>query len=228
VTNIPSVEAGRDFGAPRKRPSARRSKPMDSEARWEEILDAAAKVFLQNGYEASSLQEIATNVGILKGSIYYYIKTKEDLLFEIIRRSQEDYTKTREEDAATAAASAPVRLAAFITRWTTLSPKQRDWGEVAEGSFTRLSPARLKVVIERRDDFSDYVKQIITQGIAEGAFDPSVDVSLATISVFELLRSTRQWHHPRGRLSKAAVAEWYSVFIVRGLGGPSWEPAKGR
>jgi AcrR family transcriptional regulator len=228
VTNIPSVEVGRDFGAPRKRPSARRSKPMDSEARWEEILDAAAKVFLQNGYEASSLQEIATNVGILKGSIYYYIKTKEDLLFEIIRRSQEDYTKTREEDPTTAAAAAPVRLSAFITRWTTLSPKQRDWGEVAEGSFGRLSPPRLKVVIESRDDFSDYVTQIITQGIDEGAFDPSVDVSLATISVFELLRSTRQWHHPRGRLSKAAVADWYSLFIIRGLGGPSWTPDKGR
>ena len=201
---------------------------MDSEARWEEILDAAAKVFLQNGYEASSLQEIASNVGILKGSMYYYIKTKEDLLFEIIRRSQDVYTNTREEDPETAASPAPVRLASFITRWTTLSPKQRDWGEVAEGSFTRLSPARLKQVIARRDEFSDYVKQIIQQGIDEGAFDPAVDVSLATISVFELLRSTRQWHHPRGRLSKAAVAEWYSQFIVRGLGGPEWATSRSR
>ena len=121
-----------------------------------------------------SLQEIASNVGILKGSIYYYIKTKEDLLFEIIRRSQDVYALTPEEDDETAAAPAPVRLAAFIKRWTTLSPKQRDWGEVAEGSFTRLSPARLKLVIARRDEFSDYVKQIIQQGINEGAFDPAV------------------------------------------------------
>jgi len=228
VTNTPSVEAGQDFGVPKKRPSARRTKPMDSEARWEEILNAAAKVFLQKGYEAASLQEIATDVGILKGSIYYYIKTKEDLLFEIIRRSQEVYALTTDEDEETAKANAPVRLAAFITRWTTLSPKQRDWGEVAEGSFGRLSPARLKIVIERRDNFSDFVKQIIQQGITEGAFDPAVDVSLATISVFELLRSTRQWHHPRGRLSKAAVAEWYALFIVRGLGGPHWDISSGR
>jgi AcrR family transcriptional regulator len=195
---------------------------MNGKARWEEILDAAAEAFLQNGYEASSLQEIADNVGMLKGSMYYYIKTKEDLLFEIIRRSQDVLSSIREEDPETAASPAHVRLASFIRRWTALSPKQRDWGEVAEGSFTRLSAARLKQVIARRDEFSDYVKQIIQQGITEGAFDPAVDVSLATISVFELLRSSRLRHHPRGRLSKAAVADWYSQFIVRGLGGPDW------
>jgi TetR/AcrR family transcriptional regulator, cholesterol catabolism regulator len=196
---------------------------MDSEARWEEILEAAAKVFLKNGYEAASLQEIANEVGILKGSIYYYIKTKEDLLFEIVRRSQDVYSNTREEDPETAAAPAPDRLAGFINRWITLTPKELNWGEVGESSFSRLSPARLKVVIGRRDDFSDYVKRIIQQGIDEGAFDPSSDVSLATIAVFELLRSTRQWHHPKGRLSKAAVADWYAQFIIRGLGGPCWE-----
>ena len=193
---------------------------MDSEARWEEILEAAANVFLKKGYEAASLQEIATEVGILKGSIYYYIKTKEDLLFEIVRRSQDVFENTLDEDPETAAAPAPVRLAAFITRWTTLSSKERNWGEVGESSFHRLSDARLKVVIARRDEFSNYVKDIIKQGIAEGAFDPAVDVSLATIAVFELLRSTREWHHPAGRLSKANVAEWYAQFIVRGLGGP--------
>jgi TetR/AcrR family transcriptional regulator, cholesterol catabolism regulator len=195
---------------------------MDSEARWEEILEAAGNVFLKKGYEAASLQEIATEVGILKGSIYYYIKTKEDLLFEIVRRSQDVFENTLEEDPETAAAAAPVRLAAFITRWTTLSSKERNWGEVGESSFHRLSDPRLKVVIERRDEFSDYVKSIIKQGITEGAFDPDVDVSLATIAVFELLRSTREWHQPSGRLSKASVAEWYAQFIVRGLGGPDF------
>ena len=199
---------------------------MDSEARWEEILEAAANVFLKKGYEAASLQEIATEVGILKGSIYYYIKTKEDLLFEIVRRSMDVFEGTIEEDPTTAAASGPVRLAAFITRWTTLSTKERDWGEVGESSFNRLSGERLKAVIERRDGFSNYVKGIITQGIAEGAFDPEVDVSLATIAVFELLRSTREWHHPTGRLSRASVAEWYAQFIVRGLGGPHFSTGR--
>ena len=96
---------------------------------------------------------------------------------------------------------------------------------MAERSFTRLSPKRLKLVIERRDNFSDFVKSILLQGVKEGAFDPTVDVSLATITVFELLNSTQEWHQPKGRLSKENVAEWYAQFIVRGLGGPHWKEA---
>src|SRR6266496_3647760 len=49
-----------------------------------EVLDAAVRVFHAKGYDATSIQDIADEVGILKGSIYYYITSKEDVLFEIL------------------------------------------------------------------------------------------------------------------------------------------------
>ena len=199
---------------------------MDSDARWEEIIAAASATFLKNGYEATSLQDIASAVGILKGSIYYYIKAKEDLLFEIVDRAQELYLTTLDEDAELRTAPAPVRLSGFIRRWMLLTKKQQDWNTVAERSFDRLSPERLQLVIERRDQISNFVKGIIDQGVREGNFDPSVDASLATITVFELLNHTNEWHRPEGRLSREAVAEWYARFIIRGLGGPNWDPRK--
>ncbi|HEX4245112.1 MAG TPA: hypothetical protein VHY77_06055, partial [Acidimicrobiales bacterium] len=132
-----------------------------------------------------------------------------------------------DEDEELASATATVRLTAFIKRWITLTLKEQRGYRVAERSFNRLSPKRLKVVIERRDAFSDFVKSIIVQGVNEGAFDPAADVSLATITVFELLNSTQEWHQPKGRLSKENVAEWYAQFIVRGLGGPHFESSTG-
>jgi AcrR family transcriptional regulator len=195
---------------------------MDSEARWEEILHAAASIFFTKGYEATSLQDIASAVGLLKGSIYYYIKTKEDLLYEIVTRAQLLYMATLEEDEETAAAPAPERLRAFIGRWMALTSKDREWGMVAEREFTRLSPRRLKVVIGRRDTYSNFVKDIIAQGVDEGAFDPSVDLSIATTAVFELMLSSNQWHRPTGRLTLEDIGEWYATFVVRGLGGPQW------
>jgi AcrR family transcriptional regulator len=199
---------------------------MDSEARWEEIIEAASQIFLKNGYEATSLQDIASAVGILKGSIYYYIKAKEDLLFEIVDRAQILYLGTLEEDAETAAAPAPTRLAGFIRRWLTLTQRQQEWNTVAERSFDKLSPERLHLVIERRDHISAFVKDILGQGVREGAFDPSIDISLATITVFELLNHTNEWHQPNGRLSREGVADWYARFVIRGLGGPHWDPKK--
>jgi len=204
---------------------ARKPRAMDSEARWEEIVHAAASIFYQKGYEATSLQDIASAVGLLKGSIYYYIKTKEDLLYEIVNRAQSIYMGTLEEDGETSTADAPERLQAFIHRWMALTAKEREWGLVAEREFSRLSPRRLKIVIGRRDQFSDFVKEILAQGVREGAFDPGVDISVATTAIFELMISSRQWHRPTGRLSLVDIGDWYATFVIRGLGGPQWSAA---
>src|SRR5271170_6824461 len=50
-----------------------------------EIVDAAARVFHEKGYDATSIQDIADEVGLLKGSVYYYISSKEDVLFELLQ-----------------------------------------------------------------------------------------------------------------------------------------------
>src|SRR5690242_21930048 len=64
--------------------------------RQQEIVEAAARVFHEKGYESTSIQDIADAVGILKGSLYYYITSKEDLLFEIIRGVHEEALKNLE------------------------------------------------------------------------------------------------------------------------------------
>ena len=208
-----------------RRNAGPRSRPMDSEARWEEIIAASATIFMENGYEATSLQDIASAVGILKGSIYYYIKTKEDLLYELVDRALSLYAATVDEDPSLAAAPAPVRLRTFLVQWMTISAQEREWCIVAERSFNRLSPERLASVIERRDRYSAFVKDIIQQGVDEGTFDPEVDVSLATITVFELIKGSNEWHHPGGRLSMEAISEWTADFVIRGLGGTIARPA---
>src|SRR3954471_18714428 len=63
-------------------PDGRRSRAP--RRRQQEILEAAARVFHEKGYESTSIQDIADAVGILKGSLYYYIDSKEDLLYEIL------------------------------------------------------------------------------------------------------------------------------------------------
>jgi AcrR family transcriptional regulator len=202
--------------------TARRTRGADSAERWDEIIRAAARIFYAKGYEATSLQDIASAVGMLKGSVYYYIETKEDLLVELVRRAQNLMEGTLFEDPAVAAAPAPERLRAFIGRWMALSSREREWATVAEREFGRLSRPRLHEVIARRDRFSTFVKGLIEQGVRDGAFDPDVDLSLATSAVFELMKTTHLWHRPGGPLSLHDVGDWYATFVIRGLGGPRW------
>src|SRR4051794_21445297 len=69
--------------------SSARKSPSESvrRNRSDEILPAAIKVFSEKGYAAASLQDLASAVGLLKGSLYHYIDSKEAVLFEIFQAS---------------------------------------------------------------------------------------------------------------------------------------------
>lgn len=58
-----------------------RTKPS---ARMDEILARAAELFYEKGYHATTIEDVAREVGMLKGSLYYYIRSKEDLLYELL------------------------------------------------------------------------------------------------------------------------------------------------
>ena len=62
---------------------------MARPSRWNEIVDAAATLFREKGFVATSLEDIAREVGMYKGSLYHYIKSKEDLLFAVVREPAE-------------------------------------------------------------------------------------------------------------------------------------------
>jgi TetR/AcrR family transcriptional regulator, cholesterol catabolism regulator len=207
---------------PPRRTGERRPRARNHEDRWTDIIERAGAIFYRKGYEATSLQDIADAVGMLKGSIYYYINTKEDLLYELVSQAQDMFEATLEEDEGTARSPAPVRLRAFIGRWMALTSREREWGLVAEREFMRLSKRRLKRVIERRDELSRHVKDIIRQGIDEGAFDPTTDESVAAAAIFELMKTSHLWHRPSGPLTMAELGDWYATFAIRGLGGPRW------
>ena len=71
------------------RPTAARSKSK-SGTRLEEVLHSAANIFFAKGFHATSIEDVARDVGMLKGSLYYYIKSKDDLLFQLLLAGIED------------------------------------------------------------------------------------------------------------------------------------------
>src|SRR5438046_10497950 len=88
-----------------------------NESRWDEVLSVAADVFGEKGYRAATLRDIASRLGMLKGSRYYYIDSKEDLLFEILRRPHLQVVECVAETPAMRATSRAARLACLIRNW---------------------------------------------------------------------------------------------------------------
>ena len=65
----------------------------DYNERKKEILDTAQRLFYENGYEQTSVNTIIEEIGISKGTFYYYFKSKEELLDSLVERSAVDVTE---------------------------------------------------------------------------------------------------------------------------------------
>ena len=190
-----------------------------NDERWEQILNTAGEVFFEKGYQGATMQEIAARLGLLKGSLYYYIKTKEDLLYELAVRVHLESLEVLNEDPEVATADAPTRLSALIERWMRRISEAQPWGAYAavEREFRSLGADRLREIYEYRSQLRSFVHGILEQGLAEGSFDPAVDPSVVINNMRNLLWTTPGWYQDSGRLSLDEVTYWYKTLFLRGL-----------
>jgi AcrR family transcriptional regulator len=186
--------------------------------RWDEIVDAAGEVFDEKGYAAARIEDIAARVGLLKGSLYYYIDSKEDLLFAIVDGNHSRGIVVIEEGAALEGTDPPTRLGGFIARWIGILGANPGYAALAERDLRRLSPERQAIVMDKRGRIHRFVRDIIEAGIAEGYFDAGIDPGITTNNVFDVLNGISQWFHPARPLTYDELTEHVRRFVLRGLG----------
>ncbi len=192
-----------------------------NEKRWAEVLDAAEQVFLERGYQAASLKEIATRVGMLKGSLYYYIDTKEDLLFEIVRRAHQSGLEFMREKDDEAALDAPARIRNLVHRWVLGVTALNLPPNLVEGELRHLGPARRKEIYAMRREITESMEAIIVQGIEEGSFEPDLNVRVAASTLLRMLNTTISWFRPaRVGMTSDGLADWYTHLFLAGVTTP--------
>lgn len=190
-----------------------------NEARWEQILQAAANEFYEKGYKAARLQDIASRVGLLTGSLYYYIESKENLLFALVDTAYRRGIDAMGEDDPDA--PAPDRLRAYIRRQlVVLEDAQTGSIVVTERDRKYLSAEHQAQVDAMREQLRGFVSGIVEQGMVGGDFDAAVDVELAVGTLFALLDGTREWVPVKSGTSWEQVGEWYVRLFLRALSVP--------
>jgi AcrR family transcriptional regulator len=186
-----------------------------------DILRAAGEVFYESGYHAASMQKIADRAGILKPALYYYVRSKEDLLFELAAGEQSVafIAQFVELDQALQHRDGATRLEAIITRWTDFVKSGQPKALLAiEREYRHLSPERLETVTQLQSRLRSLFRSIIQQGVDDGSFDPAVNVPVAALNVSDLLRNLYVSFDPAGPFSIQELAEWHITFVLRGLG----------
>jgi AcrR family transcriptional regulator len=213
VTAERRTATARTTRAPRPRSGARTSIGRDRE---EQLIEVAARIFHEQGYEAASLQEIADEVGLLKGSLYYYIKTKEDLLWRIVMRPHVAAMALVEE-CSTMEASPAERLSWFITAYANMLAKDKIFVTVYLSELDRLSPDRLKIIRRERDRFITFMVDLIEEGQRSGAFRAGGNAEVLALAILGMLNASARWYGARRPHSPETVIESILLLVSSGI-----------
>jgi AcrR family transcriptional regulator len=185
-------------------------------ASLDEIVDAAAKVFQRKGYHAATVQDIADAVGILKGSLYHHLRSKEDLLYLVVKEPiAEIYAAMAKIAGSDLPATEKVRrailahLEGFDRHYPHLSVYLREREEMK-----RLYRERLNLSPKQ---YEGYWQEILREGIRSGEFRADLDVKVVSYGLLGMLNWAYKWYDPKGRLGFAEVAEQFATLALAGL-----------
>ena len=192
----------------------RRSRPP--RRRRQEILEAAAGVFHEKGYKATSIQDIADAVGILKGSLYYYITSKEDLLFEILQDVHQQGLQNLERIDATPGTPLQ-KIRAFVTVHVTHNAENLVKMAVFFHDFRSLSPERREIIVAERDLYDKHLRSLLAAGQRDGSVCPDLDPKLTSIEILGMMNWIYHWYRPNGDLSVSTLAGSMADFVVAGI-----------
>jgi len=189
-----------------------------NEARWAEVLTAAAELFAEKGYAETTVQDVASRAGLVnKGSLYYYINTKEDLLWQLALQVHTDVLERFKQDEPTLGTDPSTRLASFIRWWTRyIMETTPRFGWVGR-EMRSLSPERAATLAKLRRQFRSLIIRILRDGVEDGSFDPELDTNIVLHSIVSLVQGTIDWYHAPGRGSLEDVIDFYQRSILRGL-----------
>jgi TetR/AcrR family transcriptional regulator len=215
VTSSESTASARPARRPRRRAKRPRNANPHATTRVE-ILKSAAKAFRRLGYHGATVEQIAAALHMKKGNLYYYFRNKEEMLFACHQYSLDRLTQLLDEiDASGAAADVKLRrlIDAFVH--TILDELH---GTALFLELEALSPGHLKTVIGRRDLFERGVRQVIEDGMADGAFAPG-DPKLLAFALFGAVNWIPRWYSPAGPASSQTIADRFADFLIGGLRG---------
>ena len=186
-----------------------------------QILRSAAAAFRRRGYHGASVEEIARSLHMTKGSLYYYFRDKEEILYFCHDHSLDillDLLARVEKEGGPPEDRLRTLILAFVHM---IIDELR--GTALTLDLQALSPRLLKKVIAKRDRFDRGIRRILREGMAAGAFAPG-DPKLLTFAILGAVNWITRWFDPKGPARSEEIGRTFADFLLAGLRRPLCAP----
>ncbi|MFN8216028.1 MAG: TetR/AcrR family transcriptional regulator [Solirubrobacterales bacterium] len=196
--------------APPSRPALRER----YERKRREVIDTAARLFAQRGYQETSMSDLTEATGLAAGGLYHYIESKDELLISICDELLDPLLARAGEILAEEAPS-DRQLRELLHAWLEHIASHRDHMLVfaQERHVIEREPQWRRVRAQRKR-FEKLLDDVLARGEREGAWR-FADRSFILLTLLGMVNYTPQWLDPRGRLTPAEIADGYCDLILR-------------
>ena len=183
--------------------------------RKEQLLEVAAKLFKQRGYAATSMRDLAAELGIEAASLYHHIKSKEEILETICFDLASKFSNVIAE-VNDIYFNAEEKLRTAIKNHVQIITQNTNQSAVFLHEWRNLSEPKLSEFMKLRDAYEKGIRVILKDGMNEDVFD-DVDEKFASLTILSTVNWINEWYKPNGKMSREEIAQNLSDFILGGL-----------
>ncbi|MGU3496764.1 TetR/AcrR family transcriptional regulator [Xanthobacteraceae bacterium A53D] len=179
------------------------------------VIQEAAKAFHQKGFRATSMEDIATTLGVSKGALYRYVSDKHEVLFECFKIAE---TLSDKALAAAVAHEGPglAKLRVFIGQFIESFVAQGIAGTIMS-ELEELRPEQRAEIVRGRDRADHGLRAIIADGVKDKSIRPC-HPKLAVFTIMGAVNWIPSWYSPQGEFKPADIASMMTDLFVNGLG----------
>lgn len=179
------------------------------------IRDAAAALFAAKGYERTSLQDIASAIGVTKAGLYHYFSTKQDL-YDSITLEVLQSMLAGAVDAAGKAEGTSDRLRAFMVAHARYFERNNNMYRAIFLGRHGIGEGYTFEQLQARRKYTDFLTGILREGQESGELDCSDPAAMAR-GILGMLNWMARWYRPSGPRTVPEIADSFASTILKGL-----------
>lgn len=179
------------------------------------IRAAAVRVIAKHGFQAASLREIAKEVGIRAPSLYNYIKSKEKLLYDLLKEPLQ--AMIADDRRRTAGIDDPMaRLEIFTQVHLDFHLNSRAEVFIGNMELRSLTAPHYRTITALREEYAQVLQSIIEDGVKAGVFTAS-QPRVVTLVMLGMLSGVCNWYKPEGPMSAEEMMQVHLDLAFRAL-----------
>ena len=179
----------------------------------EEIILSAIKIVNKRGYAKATMEEIAAELLMTKGSLYYYFKNKEDLIFqchEMVLGQAEEELKRHFETNITS----EVKLRRMIVTHIRYAIEEKETFNMILRPDQTFSSEQLKPILSKRNNYAKWFDLVIEEGMANGEFSIT-EPKIGRMILLGSMNWIQQWYRQDGGKSMEDIQKIYSEYLLK-------------